>query len=282
MNVLFVADIFGSPGRRAVRDLVPELVTSMGIDFLIANVENAASGFGVTKEIIEEMKGLGVEAMTSGNHIWDRKEALPLLDQEPLLLRPHNYPPGVPGRGVHIFKTKAGVSVGILNLMGRVFMRELDCPFRAADREVALLRELTPNIIVDFHAEATAEKIALAYYLDGRVSAVLGTHTHVQTADERILSGGTGFITDAGMTGPHDSIIGVRKEQAIQKFLNLLPTRFEPATGDTKLQGVILDIDDSNGRCRHIERISIALETSSAQATAEAAAQSAAQAASRA
>jgi metallophosphoesterase (TIGR00282 family) len=278
MNVLFIADIFGSPGRRAVRDLVPELVSSMGIDFLIANVENAASGFGVTKDIIEELKSLGVEAMTSGNHIWDRKEALPLLDQEPLLLRPHNYPPGVPGRGVHLFKTKAGVSVGIVNLMGRVFMRELDCPFRAAEREVAILRETTPNIIVDFHAEATAEKIALAYYLDGRVSAVLGTHTHVQTADERILSGGTGFITDAGMTGPHDSIIGVRKDQAIQKFLNLLPTRFEPATGDTKLQGVFLDIDESSGRCRHIERISIAFEP----ATAQAAAQSAAQAASRA
>jgi metallophosphoesterase (TIGR00282 family) len=275
MNVLFIADIFGSPGRRAVRDLVPEMVASMGIDFLIANVENAAAGFGVTKEIIEEMKSLGVEAMTSGNHIWDRKEALPLLDQEPLLLRPHNYPPGVPGRGVHLFKTKAGVPVGIVNLMGRVFMRELDCPFRAAEREVALLREQTPNIIVDFHAEATAEKIALAYYLDGRVSAVLGTHTHVQTADERILAGGTGFITDAGMTGPHDSIIGVRKEQAIQKFLNLLPTRFEPATADTKLQGVLLDIDESNGRCRHIERISVPFEAASAQAAAQSAAQAA-------
>jgi len=273
MNILFIADIFGSPGRRAVRDLVPELVTSMGIDFLIANVENAAAGFGVTKEIIEEMKGLGVEAMTSGNHIWDRREALPILEQEPLLLRPHNYPPGVPGRGVHLFTTKGGVSVGIVNLMGRVFMRELDCPFRAADREVAALREKTPNIIVDFHAEATAEKIALAYYLDGRVSAVIGTHTHVQTADERILAEGTGFITDAGMTGPHDSIIGVRKEQAIKKFLNLLPTRFEPAVGDTKLQGVLLDIDETNGRCRHIERLSIPLEAAAAQAAAHAAAQ---------
>lgn len=269
MNILFVADIFGSPGRRAVRDLVPELVTSMGVDFLVANVENAASGFGVTKEIIEEMKSLGVEAMTSGNHIWDRKEALPLLDQEPLLLRPHNYPPGVPGRGVHIFTSKAGVKVGIVNLMGRVFMRELDCPFRAADREVTLLREQTPVILVDFHAEATAEKIGLASYLDGRVSAVLGTHTHVQTADERILAGGTGFLTDAGMTGPHDSIIGVRKDLAIRKFLNLLPVRFEPATGDTKLQGVFLDVDESTGRCRHIERISIPLEVAAAQQAAE-------------
>ena len=268
MNILFVADIFGSPGRRAVRDLVPELVTSMGVDFLVANVENAASGFGVTKDIIEEMKGLGVEAMTSGNHIWDRKEALPLLDQEPLLLRPHNYPPGVPGRGVHLFTSKAGVKVGIVNLMGRVFMRELECPFRTADREVALLREHTPIILVDFHAEATAEKIGLASYLDGRVSAVIGTHTHVQTADERILAGGTGFLTDAGMTGPHDSIIGVRKDLAIQKFLNLLPVRFEPATGDTKLQGVFLDIDDATGRCRHIERISLPLDTTVAQQAA--------------
>jgi metallophosphoesterase (TIGR00282 family) len=260
VNILFIADIFGSPGRRAVRDLVPEIVTSMGIDFVVANVENAASGFGVTREIIRELKELGIEAMTSGNHIWDRKEALPLLDEEPLLLRPHNYPPGVPGRGAHVFTTRDGVKVGILNLMGRVFMRELECPFRTADREVAALREQASIILVDFHAEATAEKIALAYYLDGRVSAVLGTHTHVQTADERILAGGTGFLTDAGMTGPHDSIIGVRKEQAIQKFLNLLPTRFEPATGDTKLQGVHLDVDEATGQCRHIARVSIALQ----------------------
>lgn len=259
MNLLFIADIFGSPGRRAVRDLVPEIVQSMGIDFLVANVENAAAGFGVTREIIREMKELGVEAMTSGNHIWDRKEALPLLDEEPLLLRPHNYPPGVPGRGVHVFTTRAGVEVGILNLMGRVFMRELECPFRTADREVAALRERTPVILVDFHAEATAEKIALAHYLDGRVSAVIGTHTHVQTADERILAGGTGFLTDAGMTGPHDSIIGVRKDQAIGKFLNLLPTRFEPATEGTLLQGVHLDLDEATGKCRHVARISIPL-----------------------
>jgi metallophosphoesterase (TIGR00282 family) len=267
VNVLFVADIFGSPGRRAVRDLVPELVSSMGIDFLVANVENAAAGFGVTRDIIQEMKGLGIEVMTSGNHIWDRKEALPLLDEEPLLLRPHNYPPGVPGRGVHVVTTRAGVQVGVVNLMGRVFMRELECPFRTADREIAALREITPVILVDFHAEATAEKIALAYYLDGRVSAVLGTHTHVQTADERILPKGTGFITDAGMTGPHDSIIGVRREQAIQKFLNLLPTRFEPATAGTKLQGVLLEIDEATGECRHIERISLAMEAETPHAS---------------
>jgi hypothetical protein len=262
MNLLFVADIYGSPGRRAVRDLMPEVVSSMGIDFVIANVENAAAGFGVTREILEEMKGLGVECMTSGNHIWDRRESLPLLDQEPLLLRPHNYPPGVPGSGSKLFRSKGGVAVGVLNLMGRVFMRELECPFRTADREVARLREEARVILVDFHAEATAEKIALGWHLDGRVSALIGTHTHVQTADERVLPGGTGYITDAGMTGPHDSVIGVRKELAIQKFLSLLPTRFEPAAGDVRLHGVHLDVDEATGRCRHIERVALALEPS--------------------
>jgi 2',3'-cyclic-nucleotide 2'-phosphodiesterase len=260
MNLLFVADIYGSPGRRAVHDLVPEIVSSMGIDFVIANVENAAAGFGVTKEILAEMKSIGVECMTSGNHIWDRRESLPLLDAEPLLLRPHNYPVGAPGTGSKIFTSKAGVKIGVLNLMGRVFMRELDCPFRTADREVARLREETPVIVVDFHAEATAEKVALGWYLDGRVPALLGTHTHIQTADERILAKGTGYITDAGMTGPHDSVIGVKKEQAIQKFLSLLPTRFEPASGDVRLNGVHLDVDETTGRCRHIERVSLALE----------------------
>ncbi|MGE5176212.1 MAG: TIGR00282 family metallophosphoesterase [Hyphomicrobiales bacterium] len=260
MNVLFVADIFGSPGRRAVKDLLPELVSSMGIDFTIVNVENAAAGFGVTKDILEEIKALGVDVMTSGNHIWDRREVMPLLDTEPLLLRPHNYPPGVPGTGVTVVTSKGGVKVGVVNLMGRVFMRELLCPFRVADEVVARIRETTPVILVDFHAEATAEKVALGWHLDGRVSAVIGTHTHVQTADERILPGGTGYITDAGMTGPHDSVIGVRKDQAIRKFLTLLPTRFEPATGDPRLHGLHLEIDEATGQCRHIERLSLALE----------------------
>jgi 2',3'-cyclic-nucleotide 2'-phosphodiesterase len=260
VNILFIADIFGSPGRRAVRDLLPEIVSSMGIDFVIVNVENAAAGFGVTKEILEEVKGLGVGCMTSGNHIWDRREVMPLLDSEPLLLRPHNYPPGVPGRGVMIAHTASGAKVGVMNLMGRVFMRELLDPFRVAEEEAAKLLEETPIIIVDFHAEATAEKVALGWHLDGKVSAVIGTHTHVQTADERVLPGGTGYITDAGMTGPHDSVIGVRKDQAIRKFLTLLPTRFEPATGDVRLHGVHLEVDDATGRCRHIERVAMALE----------------------
>ena len=259
MNILFVADIFGSPGRRVVRDLLPELVSSMGIEFLVANVENAAAGFGITKDIVEELKSLGIECMTSGNHIWDRREALPLLDQEPLLLRPHNYPQGVPGSGSKVFRTRAGVPVGVLNLMGRVFMNSLECPFRVADREIAALREQANVVLVDFHAEATAEKIALCWHLDGRVSAVIGTHTHVQTADERIFPGGTGYITDAGMTGPHDSVIGVQKELAIRKFLTQLPVRFEPASGDLRLHGVHLEVDEETGRCRHIERVAMAL-----------------------
>ena len=261
MNVLFIADIFGAPGRRAVRDLVPELVSSMGVDFLIANVENAAAGFGVTRDILTELKGLGVECMTSGNHIWDRREVLPVLDEEPLLLRPHNYPPGVPGTGSRVFRTRTGVPIGVLNLMGRVFLNDIECPFRVADREIESLREQGAKIIfVDFHAEATAEKVALCWYLDGRVSAVIGTHTHVQTADEQIFPKGTGYLTDAGMTGPHDSVIGVQKELAIRKFLTQLPTRFEPATGNVRLHGVHLEFDEATGRCLHIERIALSLD----------------------
>ena len=247
-------------GRPAVRDLVPELVSSMGIDFLIANVENAAAGFGVTRDILTELKGLGIECMTSGNHIWDRREVLPVLNEEPLLLRPHNFPPDVPGSGSRVFHTRAGVPIGVLNLMGRVFMNNIECPFRAADREIAILREQAKVIFVDFHAEATAEKIALCWYLDGRVSAVIGTHTHVQTADEQIFPKGTGYLTDAGMTGPHDSVIGVQKELAIRKFLTQLPTRFEPATGDVQLHGVHLELDEATGRCLHIERVAMNLD----------------------
>ena len=269
MNILFVADVYGSPGRRAVRELLPDIVSSMGIDFTVVNVENAAAGFGVTKDTLEEMKTLGVDAMTSGNHIWDRRESLPLLDSEPLLLRPHNYPPGVPGTGSRVFTSRDGVKVGVLNMMGRVFMRELLCPFRTADREIERLKDEGARVVlIDFHAEATAEKVALGWYVDGRVSAVLGTHTHIQTADDRILPGGTGYITDCGMTGPFDSVIGVKKEQAIQKFLTLLPTRFEPAGGDVRLNGVHLDVDEVTGLCRHIERIQIALEPAVRPATA--------------
>src|SRR2546426_2716236 len=260
MNILFIADIFGSPGRRAVRDLLPELVSSMGIDFLIANVETAAAGFGVTKDILEELKSLGVECMTSGNHIWARREVLPVLDQEPLRLPPHTYPRGVPGSGSKVLKTRSGVPMGVLNLMGRVFMNDIECPFRTADREIEILREQAKVIFVDFHAEATAEKIALCWYLDGRVSAVVGTHTHVQTADEQIFPKGTGYLTDAGMTGPHDSVIGVQKELAIRKFLTQLPTRFEPPTGGVKLHGVHLDLDEETGRCRYIERVAVNLD----------------------
>jgi len=269
VNILFVADVYGSPGRRAVRELLPDIVSSMGIDFTVVNVENAAAGFGVTKDTLEEMKTLGVDAMTSGNHIWDRRESLPLLDSEPLLLRPHNYPPGVPGTGSRVFTSRDGVKVGVLNMMGRVFMRELLCPFRTADQEIERLKDEGARVVlIDFHAEATAEKVALGWYVDGRASAVLGTHTHIQTADDRILPRGTGYITDCGMTGPFDSVIGVKKEQAIQKFLTLLPTRCEPAGGDVRLNGVHLDIDEATGLCRHIERIQLALEPAVRPATA--------------
>jgi 2',3'-cyclic-nucleotide 2'-phosphodiesterase len=260
VNILFVADIFGSPGRRAVRDLLPEIVASMGIDLVIANVENAAAGFGVTKEILEEVKALGVGCMTSGNHIWDRREALGLLDEEPLLLRPHNYPSGVPGRGVMVARSKSGAKVGVINLMGRVFMRELLDPFRVAEEEAAKLREETPIIIVDFHAEATAEKIALGWHLDGKISALIGTHTHVQTADERILPKGTACLTDAGMTGPHDSIIGVTVEAALGRFLNGMPTRFESATGAGRLNAVIVTADLASGKATAIERLNMSAQ----------------------
>ena len=255
MNVLFIADIFGSPGRRAVRDLLPELVSSMGIDFLIANVENAAAGFGVTKDILTELKAAGVECMTSGNHIWDRREALPLLDQEPLLLRPHNFPPGVPGCGAKLFRTRAGVPVGVVNLMGRVFMTDTDCPFRTADAVLQTMRGQAKVIFVDFHAEATAEKIALCWYLDGRVSAVIGTHTHIPTADATILPKGTAYLTDVGMTGPFDSVIGVDKSQVLERFLTGRNVRFHPAEMDVRLYAVVLSVDPATGRASAMERI---------------------------
>src|SRR5256712_4993792 len=245
MNILFIADIFGSPGRRAVRDLLPELVSSMGIDFLIANVENAAAGFGVTKDILEELKSLGVQCMTSGNHIWDRREVLPILDQEPLLLRPHNYPPGVPGSGAKLFRTRAGTPVGVLNLMGRVFMNDIECPFRVAEREVAILSEHAKVIFVDFHAEATAEKIALCWHLDGRVSAVVGTHTHVQTADERIFPEGTAFITDLGMTGSYSGVIGMNKADVIARFTSAVYRRAHHSSGEVRICAALIDIDET-------------------------------------
>lgn len=255
MNILFIGDIVGRTGRQAVSRRLDRLIDRHQVDLVVANGENAAAGFGITADITRELLRMGIDVLTSGNHIWDKKEIYETLDEEPRLLRPANYPPNLPGRGAATFTTSAGVPVGILNLEGRVFMNNLDCPFRAADRLVGELRRQTPIILVDFHAEATSEKAALGAYLDGRVSAVVGTHTHVQTSDERILPGGTAYITDAGMTGSRDAVIGIRKELAIERFLTQLPVRFEVAKKDPVLCGVLFCIDEQSGRARGVQRI---------------------------
>jgi 2',3'-cyclic-nucleotide 2'-phosphodiesterase len=255
MNILFIGDIFGRPGRDLVRKGMRPLVRRYALDLVVANVENAAGGFGITREIGDSLAAGGVDVMTSGNHIWDKKEALDYIAAEPRLLRPANYPAGAPGRGSLLARTDDGRGVGVVNLMGRVFMNPLDDPFAAAAREVEGFAGRTRVILVDFHAEATSEKIAMGWHLDGRVSAVIGTHTHVQTADERILPGGTAYITDAGMTGPHDSIIGTERVPALARFLTGMPSRFEPATGNPRLHGVVLAIDESSGRATAITRL---------------------------
>ncbi|MDD5100916.1 MAG: TIGR00282 family metallophosphoesterase [Syntrophales bacterium] len=259
MKVLFIGDIVGKPGRRAVRELLSGIIEERRIDFVIANCENAASGFGVTAEIIEELYGAHIDVLTSGNHIWDKKEVMECIDDYETLLRPANYPEGTPGRGSVVVTLPGGISVGVLNLAGRVFMQPLDCPFRTADREIEKLKKKSRIILVDMHAEATSEKIAMGWYLDGRVAAVLGTHTHVQTADERILPEGSACITDAGMTGSFDSVIGIRKESILQKFLLQIPNKFDVAKKDVRLQGVVVEIAQS-GRAVGVERLSVSLE----------------------
>jgi len=255
--ILFIADIMGKPGRYAVATLLTPLKKKYTVDFVIANVENAAGGFGVTKEIAHKIFHYGVDCQTNGNHVWDRRELLEFIGQTPNMLRPANFPPGTPGSGSGLFTTKAGVNIGVINLQGRIFMAQLDCPFRAADKEIEKLKSETNVIIVDFHAEATSEKQALGWYLDGRVSAVLGTHTHVQTADETILPNGTAYITDAGMTGPHHSVIGINKEDALERFVKQLPRRFTIAEKDVKLCAILLEIDEKSGEAKKIERLRI-------------------------
>jgi metallophosphoesterase (TIGR00282 family) len=257
MKLLFVGDVFGKPGRRAVVNHLPRLIDRHRADFVIVNVENSAGGFGVTPDIMAEFAPLGIHCYTSGNHIWDKKEGIALLDKVPNLLRPANYPAGNAGRGVFVGETAAGIPVAVLNLEGRVFMTALESPFETANR---LLEELDPAvkvIFVDFHAEATSEKQAMGFFLDGRVSAVIGTHTHVPTADERILPQGTAFQTDAGMTGPYESIIGVRVDRIIRRFLLQTPTPFEVAKQDVRLSGAIVDIDETTGKARSIERVMV-------------------------
>jgi len=240
--------------------VLPRLKKEWGYSFCVANGENAAAGFGLTAGTAEEIFAAGVDVITSGNHLWDRKEAFELVVHEPRILRPANYPPPVPGQGHGVFLSADGHTIGVLNLLGRVFIKEVDCPFRRADLAVEELRGRTKVILVDMHAEATSEKVAMGWYLDGRVSAVLGTHTHVQTADERVLPRGTGYITDAGMTGPFDSVIGIEKEAAITRFLTQLAVKLTPAKNDVRLNGVILEVEPSSGVCNSITRLSIPVD----------------------
>jgi metallophosphoesterase (TIGR00282 family) len=259
MRLIFIGDIVGRPGRDLVRQGLPALVEHHQLDFVIANAENAAAGFGITREIGDQLLDAGIDVMTSGNHIWDKKEAADYIGTEPRLLRPANYPPGVPGNGSYLARARSGTSIGVVNIMGRVFMLNIDNPFAVVLKEIEALKARTRIVFVDFHAEATSEKLAMGWYLDGKVTAVVGTHTHVQTADERILPKGTAYLTDVGMTGPHDSIIGVEIEPVLGRFLNAMPARMETATANPRLNAVIVEADEETGRAVDIERVSYSL-----------------------
>ena len=260
MNLLFVGDVVGKPGRRAVRRHLTSLVDRHNVDYTIVNIENAAGGFGITPDVVADLDGLPIDCFTSGNHIWDKKSGLAILEAEAHILRPANYPEGAPGRGLFVGETAAGVKVATINLEGRVFMKPLDSPFVVADQILAGLPADIKVIVVDFHAEATSEKQALGLHLAGRVSAVIGTHTHVPTADERILPAGTAFQTDAGMTGPYESVIGMRSDKVLRRFLEHLPHAFEVAKRDVRLVGALVDVDEGSGRARGIRRIMVADE----------------------
>ena len=256
MKILFIGDIFGSPGRRIVSDHVEDIVRANEIDLAIANAENAAGGFGITPSIAEDLLKLGIDVLTSGNHIWDKREIYEYLDRQPRLLRPANYPQG-PGQGILTVKARNGVECAVINLQGRTYMPPTDCPFRKAD---ALLSQLNPEVkvrFVDFHAEVTSEKIAMGWYLDGRVSALVGTHTHIPTADTRILPGGTAYQTDCGMTGPYHSVIGVETDLILQRFLSGMPVRMEAAKKGAELHSVIVDVDEETGKARSMRRHTI-------------------------
>jgi 2',3'-cyclic-nucleotide 2'-phosphodiesterase len=255
MKILFIGDIVGSPGREIVSDRLADIVQTRQIDLVIANGENAASGFGITPRLAEQLFAAGIEVLTGGNHIWDRKEILEYFPQHPRLLRPANFPDVNPGSGLYLGTARNGVPYAVLNLQGRVFMPANDCPFRAADRELARIPTEVHVIFVDIHAETTSEKEAMGWYLDGRVSAVIGTHTHVATADEHVLPSGTAFQTDVGMTGPHNGVIGMDKTAILQKFIGGQPARFEVATGEVQMNAVLIDVDESTGRARGIERL---------------------------
>jgi metallophosphoesterase (TIGR00282 family) len=260
MKILFIGDIVGKPGRRAVRELLPRLVDTYNVECVIGNAENAAGGLGINPKISRELLGYGIDVLTSGNHIWRNKEIEDFLNREKSLLRPANYPGNPPGRGSVIWESSSGLKIGIINLEGRVFMKDLDDPFQVSLSEIEKLAGKTKIIIVDLHAEATSEKKALGFYLDGKVSAVVGTHTHVQTADEIILPEGTAYITDIGMTGPLDSVIGMKKEVAITRFLTQRPERFVVAKGGIRIQGVVLEIVPETGKGISIERVNVELD----------------------
>ncbi len=255
MKVLFIGDIIGKAGRRAVRELLPRLIVEETIDLVIANGENAAGGFGIIPKVADELFDMGVNLISTGNHIWDKKEIVDYLESGAPIIRPGNYPPGSPGLGRRLIKSAAGETLSVINASGRVFMHGLDCPFRYLDEEVEEAKKESAAVLVDFHAEATSEKNAMGLFLDGRVSAVIGTHTHVQTSDERILSKRTAYITDVGMTGGTDSVIGMKAEGPLTRFLTGLPRSFEPAKGGVELQGAIVDIDAEKGTSRSIKRV---------------------------
>ncbi|HCJ09560.1 MAG TPA: TIGR00282 family metallophosphoesterase [Clostridiales bacterium] len=259
MRILAIGDIVGRPGRRAVAAYLPELRRRLAPDFILANAENAAGGIGITKDTGLELLELGIDLLTMGNHAWGKKEAYAFLEEEARVIRPANYPEGAPGRGWAVHRSRSGVPVAVMNLGGRVFFTtDLDCPFRTAERVLEAIGDGARVVLVDFHAEATSEKIALAHFLDGRVSAVFGTHTHVQTADARVLPGGTAFMTDLGMTGPRDSVIGIKKKIVIERFLTQLPSKFEVASGPTELCGALFDIDEATGLARSVEPVRVA------------------------
>jgi len=257
MKLLFVGDVIGKPGRRALQNLLPRIVDEHRVDYAVVNMENSAGGFGVTPEVLREIQDLPIDVYTTGNHVWDKKEGVEILDRHPKLLRPANYPEGNPGRGLHLGETAAGIPVAVINLEGLVYMSNLDSPFRTADRLLAGLDPKYKVILVDFHAEVTSEKQAMGFYLDGRVSAVFGTHTHVPTADERILPNGTSLQTDAGMTGPYESVIGMRADKVLHRFLLQTKASFEVAKRDVRLAGAVVDVDEATGKARAIERLLI-------------------------
>jgi metallophosphoesterase (TIGR00282 family) len=257
VRILFVGDVVGKVGRRVLAEELRRLQGEVGAEFTVANVENAAGGFGLTEAVWAELQRLPIDVYTSGNHIWDKRETAQLLDAEPRLLRPANYPPGNPGRGWCVVESRDGVAVGVLNLQGLTFMTPIESPFVVADRILAEMGTQTRVVLVDMHAEATSEKQALAWHLDGRVSAVFGTHTHVPTADERLLPGGTAAITDVGMTGPYEGIIGFKPRGVLERFLYATPRSFEPATRGGALCGALVEVDTDSGRALSIRRVRV-------------------------